>query len=82
MNADDVSGWASRPFRHCSRRWPHQVWRITDPATGAAALLDRTTDTTFLLEAQTVGAVLSLEVRAVNETGEGPFSPVAQVTVT
>jgi hypothetical protein len=59
----------------------YQIWRVTDTVTGTAELVDRTADTVYLLEAQTPGAALALKVRAVNETGEGHFSPLATVTV-
>ncbi len=60
----------------------YQIWRVTDPVTGAAELVDRTEQTSYLLENQTVGATLLLQVRAVNETGEGKSSPTATVIVT
>jgi len=60
----------------------YQICLVTDPEAGTFEILDRTDQTTYLLENQTVGATLRLQVRAVNETGEGKFSPAAEVTVT
>jgi hypothetical protein len=76
------SGRVKLDYASAARAERYQLWQVTDPVTGAEELLDRTTDTTYLLEGQPVGAVLSLKVRAVNETGAGQFSPVVAVTVT
>ena len=69
-------------YSNAARTAHYQICQITDPATGAYVILADSTVTTCLLENQPVGTTIRLQVRGVNDTGTGKFSPAIDIAVT
>jgi len=76
------SGRVKADYSSAARTAHYQICQVTDPATGATVILADSTATTFLLENQPVGTTIRLQVRGVNDTGTGKFSPAVDIAVT
>ena len=76
------SGRVKLDYTGGARAAHFQICQVTDPVAGTFEILDDATGITYLLENQTVGATLSLQVRGTNDGGDGKFSPTVQVVVT